>query len=99
MTFAYLDFFIYLCKKVCSQMSSKNNFARDYRDIGYFVKHVKDLDLREDLLKSLGYRIGLNVVTKSSKVMDVTIGKRKETRIQITPQLGRTPVAKCVILE
>ena len=80
-------------------MKNNENFARDYRDIGYFVKHVKDLDFRVDLIKSLGYRIGLNVVTKENKEMDITIGKRKETRIQITPQLGITPVAKCVVLE
>lgn len=80
-------------------MKIKKNFAIDYRDIGYFVKHVKDLDFRVDLIKSLGYRIGLNVVTKENKEMDITIGKRKETRIQITPQLGITPVAKCVVLE
>jgi len=80
-------------------MKNKDSFARDYRDIGYFVKHVKDIDFRVDLIKSLGYRIGLNVVTKNNKEMDVTIGKRNETRIQITPQLSKTPVAKCVILE
>jgi hypothetical protein len=76
-----------------------SRFSRDYRDIGYFVKHVKNLDLRISLLRELGYRIGLNVVKKGDKVMDVTIGKRGERRIQVTPQLTKTPVAKCVILE
>ena len=70
-----------------------SGFSRDYRDIGYFVK------LRISLLRELGYRIGLNVVKKGDKVMDVTIGKRGERRIQVTPQLTKTPVAKCVILE
>ena len=79
-------------------MTANKNFARDLRDVGYFVKHVKNLELRISLLQELGYRIGLNVVTKDSKEMDVTIGKRKEIRIQVTPQLGKTPVAKCVIL-
>lgn len=80
-------------------MKNNKDFTRDLRDIGYFVKHVKHIALRVSLLKELGYRIGINVVTKNNKEMDVTIGKRKETRIQITPQLGETPVAKCVILE
>ena len=80
-------------------MKNDKDFARDLLYIGYFVKHVKDISLRISLLRELGYRIGLNVVTKDSKEMDVTIGKRKETRIQITKQLGVTPVAKCVILE
>ena len=76
-----------------------SGFSRDYRDIGYFVKHVRNLELRISLLRELGYRIGLNVVKKGDKVMDVTIGKRGERRIQVTPQLTKTPVAKCVILE
>ena len=76
-----------------------SKYSRDYRDIGYFVKHVKNLELRISLLQELGYRIGLNVVKSGDKVMDVTIGKRGEKRIQITPQLTKTPVAKCVILE
>ena len=80
-------------------MKNDKDFTRDLRDIGYFVKHVKHISLRVSLLKELGYRIGINVVTKDNKEMDVTIGKRKETRIQITPQLGVTPVAKFVILE
>ena len=80
-------------------MKNDKDFTRDLRDIGYFVKHVKHIGLRVSLLRELGYRIGLNVVTKNNKEMDVTIGKRKETRVQITPQLGVTPVAKCVILE
>ena len=76
-----------------------SRFSRDYRDIGYFVKHVKNLDLRISLLRELGYRIGLNVVKSGDKVMDITIGKRGDRRIQVTPQLTKTPVAKCVILE
>jgi len=79
--------------------ATSNGFSRDYRDIGYFVKHVRDLKLRESLLKELGYRIGLNIVTKNDKEMTVTIGKRGERRIQITPQLSKSPVAKCVIIE
>ena len=79
--------------------ATSTGFSRDYRDIGYFVKHVKDLELRESLLKELGYRIGLNVLKKGDTEMTVTIGRRGERRIQITPQLSKTPVAKCVIIE
>ena len=79
--------------------ATSNGFSRDYRDIGYFVKHVSDLKLRESLLEELGYRIGLNVVRKDDKEMTVTIGKRGERRIQITPQIWKSPVAKCVIID
>ena len=75
------------------------SFSRDYRDICYFVKHVKNIDLRISLLQELGYRIGLNVVRKGDKEMDIIIGKRGERRIQVTPQLSKTPIAKCVIIE
>ena len=78
---------------------ASDGFERDYRDIGYFVKHVKNLDLRISLLQELGYRIGLDVVEKDDKLMDIKIGKRGEKRIRVTPQLTKTPVAKCVILE
>ena len=79
--------------------STPTGFSRDYRDICYFVKHVKDIDLRISLLQELGYRIGLNVIRKGDKEMDIIIGKRGERRIQVTPQLTKLPVAKCVIIE
>lgn len=80
-------------------MKKNKNYATDIRDICYFVSHVKNLDLRVSLIESLGYRIGINVVTKYSHEKEVTIGKRKEVRVQITPQLGKTPIAKCAIIE
>ena len=79
--------------------STSTGFSRDYRDICYFVKHVKNIDLRISLLQELGYRIGLNVVRNGDKEMDIIIGKRGERRIQVTPQLTKTPIAKCVIIE
>jgi hypothetical protein len=78
---------------------TSTGFSRDYRDIGYFVKHVRNIDLRLSLLQELGYRIGLNVLKKGDTEMTITIGKRGERRIQVTGQLSKTPVAKCVILE
>ena len=77
----------------------KKNYAIDIRDICYFVNHVKNLDLRVSLIESLGYKIGVNVVTNHSHEKEVTIGKRKEVRVQITPQVGKSPLVKCAIIE
>jgi hypothetical protein len=83
-------------------MSSKknNNFKRDYRDICYFIDHVKDIDFRVDLIKSLGYKIGVNIVKgDDDKEKSITIGKRKEYRIQIVPTSRKSPLVKCAIVE
>ena len=42
--------------------SKNEKFKRDYRDICYFVDHVKNVDFRISLIKSLGYKIGVNIV-------------------------------------
>lgn len=78
-------------------MTQKELFDRDYRDICYFIDHVKNLELRLSILKYLGYQIGINVVTDNSKEKDIIIGKKKEKRIQITPKLKYAPVAQCVV--
>lgn len=78
-------------------MNKKELFDRDYRDICYFIDHVKDIGLRVSILKYLGYQIGINVVEAGAKEKDVIIGKRKEKRIQITPKFKYAPVAQCVI--
>jgi hypothetical protein len=83
-------------------MSSKknNNFKRDYRDICYFIDHVKDIDFRISLIRSLGYKIGVNIVkSDEDKEKSITIGKRKEYRIQIAPVLPRSPLVQCAIVE
>ena len=65
-----------------------NNFKRDYRDICYFIDHVKDIDFRISLIRSLGYKIGVNIVKgEEDKEKSITIGKKKEYRIQIAPKL------------
>lgn len=79
-------------------MTKKELFERDYRDICYFIDHVKDINLRISILKSLGYKIGINIVNSKNKEKDITIGKRKETRIQVSKKLKYAPIAKCVIL-
>ena len=80
-------------------MKKNKSYTNDYRDICYFITHVKNLELRVSLIESLGYRIGVNVVNQFNHEKQITIGKRKEVRIQITPQLGKTPIAKCAIIE
>jgi hypothetical protein len=78
-------------------MTKKELFDRDYRDICYFIDHVKNLELRLSILKYLGYQIGINVVTDNSKEKDIIIRKKKEKRIQITPKFNYAPVAQCVV--
>lgn len=78
----------------------KIDFKRDYRDICYFIDHVRDIDFRVDLIKSLGYKIGVNIVKDNKdKEKSVTIGKRKEYRIQIAPATKKSPLVKCAIIE
>ena len=83
-------------------MADKNgkNFTRDFNDIEYFIDHVSDLNARVDVLKKMGYKIGVDIV--KDKTIDVVkkiiVGKKGELRVQITPQLKGVPLAKCVIL-
>ena len=77
----------------------KKNFSIDIRDINYFIDHVKNIDFRVSLIRQLGYNIGVNVVTKGCQEKDITIGKRKEIRIQIEPSKSLSPLVKCAIIE
>jgi hypothetical protein len=79
-------------------MTEEELFQRDYRDICYFIDHVKNIELRVSIIQSLGYRLGINVVTDKNYEKEITIGKRQETRIQITPKFKYSPVAQCVVL-
>jgi hypothetical protein len=82
------------------KLSKKEKFQRDYRDICYFVDHVRNIDFRISLIRSLGYKIGVNIVTsKDDKEKSITIGKRKEHRIQIAPVLPRSQIVQCAIVE
>ena len=82
-------------------MGKKNkNFKRDYRDICYFIDHVKDIDFRISLIESLGYKIGVNVVRKGIDAeKSITVGKRNEYRIQISPVMKNSPLVKCAIID
>ena len=76
------------------------NYDRDFKDIEYFIDHVNDIDARVDVLSSLGYRIGVDVVTnETDKVKKVIVGKQGELRIQIALAEKGIPLAKCVILD
>ena len=77
----------------------KRDTSRDYRDICYFVDHVKDIKLRIDLIKSLGYKIGVNIVKEGDIEKSITIGKRNEMRIQIAPVVKTSPLVQCAIVE
>ena len=78
----------------------KNDYTRDFNDIEYFIDHVQHIDARIDVLQKLGYKIGVDVVTKETdKVKKVIVGKRGELRIQIAPAEKGLPIAKCIILE
>jgi hypothetical protein len=77
----------------------KKDYTRDFNDIEYFIDHVSNIDARIDVIQKLGYKIGVDVVTKETdKVKKVIIGKRGEMRIQIAPSPVGIPLAKCVIL-
>lgn len=75
------------------------DISRDIRDINYFIDHVKEINFRISLIKELGYKIGVNVATKDCCEKDITIGKRKETRIQIEPKEKHSPLVACAIIE
>lgn len=77
----------------------KRDTSRDYRDICYFVDHVRDIKLRVDLIKSLGYKIGVNIVKEGDTEKSITIGKRNEMRIQIVPVVKTSPLVQCAIVE
>ena len=78
----------------------KKDYTRDFNDIEYFIDHVENIDARIDVLEKLGYKIGVDVVSKDNdKVKKVIVGKRGELRIQIAPAPKGLPLAKCVILD
>lgn len=79
--------------------NDKKDASIDIRDINYFIDHVKDIDLRINIIKNLGYKIGVNVANSICKEKDITIGKRKEIRIQIEPISNKIPLVKCAIIE
>ena len=77
----------------------KKDFTIDIRDICYFIDHVKNIDLRVDVIRQLGYEIGYNVSYDGCKEKDIIIGKRNEMRIQISSKTSSSPLVRCAILK
>ena len=85
-------------------MEEKNkmnkNYERDFKDIEYFIDHVDNIDARIDTIRLLGYKIGVDVVTKETDVVKkVIVGKKGELRVQIAPAMKGINLAKCAIIE
>ena len=73
--------------------------SRDIRDINYFIDHVKNVPLRIDIIKKLGYKIGFNIANEKSYEKDITIGKKNDIRIQIVPKDKSFPLVQCAIID
>jgi hypothetical protein len=73
--------------------------SQDYIDICYMIDHVREWKPRLDCLQKLGYRLGINILNnKEYNVKTLTIGKRNEIRMQVTPK-DKKNLAACVIIE
>lgn len=73
--------------------------SQDYIDICYMIDHVREWKPRLDCLQKLGYRLGINILNnKKYNVKTLTIGKRNEIRMQVTPK-DKKNLAACVIIE
>lgn len=71
----------------------------DYRDICYFIKHVRNLDLRISVINSLGYNIGVNVAKEGDEEGSFFIGMKGEARVQLEPRNKKFPLVRCAIIE
>ena len=83
-----------MCKKIQNFIQSQ-----DYKDISYMIKHVNEEDVRIDVLKQLGYHIGIDIIKNDQGVYNVQIGKRNEIRMQVTPKNPKLNIAYCVMIE
>ena len=73
--------------------------SQDYIDICYMIDHVREWKPRLDCLQKLGYRLGINILNnKEYNVKTLTIGKRNEIRMQVTPK-DKKNLAACVKIE
>ena len=82
-----------------SQRIEKFKKSQDYIDICYMIEHVKDDEVRLDVLQVLGYRIGLEVTKIDKGVKHIYIGKKNELRMQVTPKFKNVNIARSVIIE
>jgi hypothetical protein len=63
------------------------------------IKHVAEDDVRIDVLKQLGYHIGIDVIKIDKGICNVQIGKRNEIRMQVTSKNPKLNIAYCVIIK
>jgi hypothetical protein len=73
--------------------------TQDYIDICYMIEHVKENEVRLDVLQVLGYKVGIDIVKEDKGVKNIYIGKRNELRMQVTPKFKHVNLAQCVIIE
>lgn len=71
----------------------------DYRDICYMIDHVNILSTRCDVIEKLGYRVGVDIISKDCGTKNVRIGKNGEFRVQISAKDKNVGLAKCAIVE
>lgn len=78
-----------------------NDFKKtqDYIDICYMIDHVPLIDTRLDVLKTLGYEVGVDVVKVDNGAKHIIIGKKGEIRMQVTNKYPNVNLANCVIVK
>ena len=71
----------------------------DFRDICYFITHVKNIEYRKSLLQDLGYHVGIEITRDKQSEGNVYIGKKKDLRMFISNKFPHVNIAYSVILE
>lgn len=82
-----------------SKRIEKFKTSQDYIDICYMIDHVKEYDVRANVLESLGYKIGFDIMKIDKGVKNIYLGKKNEIRMQVTPKFKNINIAKCVIID
>lgn len=82
-----------------SKRIEKFKTSQDYIDICYMIDHVKEYDVRANVLESLGYKIGFDIIKIDKGVKNIYLGKKNEIRMQVTPKFKNINIAKCVIID
>lgn len=73
--------------------------SRDYIDICYMIDHVKEYDVLIDVLTKLGYKVVPLIIRNENRVKNITIDKRNNFRIQITPKYKNINIAQSVLIK
>ena len=80
-------------------MIEKFKSSQDFIDISYMIDHVEDIKFRLSLLEELGYKLGASIVKTDLGVKHISIGKKNEIRMQVTPKYKNINIATCVVVE